>query len=484
MSLIGLGTSRTNDITGGSKTISGDYTIHTFTTNGTFSLDYPIKADYLIVAGGGGGSSSTYGGGGAGGYLYFTSTLVSGTSMSVVVGQTISSHSTGNNSSFNDSISYGGGAGANYTERGGTGGSGGGGAISYNGGGYGTAGQGTSGGAATYSTGGGGGGGAGAAGQSTSYGGSGGIGKYNSISGSGVYYAGGGGGYNGSTRPSGSGSIGQGGASQGGTGAAGIVIIRYLTSSLDQDTIESSLRIGDNPITLDVIPYADVSSTRQETATYTNLFNFYVSVYNSGFTNNFWFTISCPTDVNYAGTSAIFSVDQYQTEEITFRDKFSSIGTKTVYIDLYTSDPYSTGEVLLSRTTASIIVGATAAYIIPHWTFIPSTTLDDGTFFFECWMENYGGSNAYNVQIWLEWVSGSYTHLTINNPTTTFGHMDGYTNTQYSRQSICKTNIQVSGTSDVKFYYNARWTDSTGTIYYYYGGSMSSQSITIRFTHV
>ena len=59
--------------TGGTVTTDGDYKIHTFTANGTFSVTVGGLADILIVAGGGGGGkgSQTYGpqagGGGAGG---------------------------------------------------------------------------------------------------------------------------------------------------------------------------------------------------------------------------------------------------------------------------------------------------------------------------------------------------------------------------------------------------------------------------------
>jgi hypothetical protein len=55
---------------GGTKTISGTTTYHTFTTNGTF--DVTVASDpvsYLVVGGGGGGGDRHGGGGGAGGVL-------------------------------------------------------------------------------------------------------------------------------------------------------------------------------------------------------------------------------------------------------------------------------------------------------------------------------------------------------------------------------------------------------------------------------
>ena len=61
---------------GGTITYSGGYTIHTFTTSGTFTVTSGSKSDieYLVVAGGGGGSdggSTNVGGsgGGAGGFI-------------------------------------------------------------------------------------------------------------------------------------------------------------------------------------------------------------------------------------------------------------------------------------------------------------------------------------------------------------------------------------------------------------------------------
>ena len=47
-------------VTGGTKTTSGSYTIHTFTSSGSFSVDGGslTGVDYLVVAGGGGGGST------------------------------------------------------------------------------------------------------------------------------------------------------------------------------------------------------------------------------------------------------------------------------------------------------------------------------------------------------------------------------------------------------------------------------------------
>ena len=60
--------------TGGTTSTDGNYTIHTFTSPGTFCVSKLAVApadnnvDYLVVAGGGGAAASRGGGGGAGGY--------------------------------------------------------------------------------------------------------------------------------------------------------------------------------------------------------------------------------------------------------------------------------------------------------------------------------------------------------------------------------------------------------------------------------
>ncbi len=58
---------------GGTKTTSGVYTIHTFTSSGSLvvsstAVGLPNAIEYLVVAGGGGGGCHSAGGGGGGGY--------------------------------------------------------------------------------------------------------------------------------------------------------------------------------------------------------------------------------------------------------------------------------------------------------------------------------------------------------------------------------------------------------------------------------
>ena len=100
---------------------SVDYTVHTFTSSGTFEPSSNMSVEMLVVAGGGSGGNHTTtnanGGGGAGGVLYSNSIAVS-SNTSVVVGGggapipiSISIGNRGNNSSFGDFIAQGGGGG-------------------------------------------------------------------------------------------------------------------------------------------------------------------------------------------------------------------------------------------------------------------------------------------------------------------------------------------------------------------------------------
>jgi hypothetical protein len=234
--------------TGGTITTSGDYKIHTFTSDGCFSVSNAgnpagsATVDYVVVAGGGGAGDNGGGGGGAGGYR---TSFPGGSSLSVSIqtypvtvgsggtgGETSQNLPTsGSNSSFSTITSagggYGGGGGGPVYVAASPGGSGGGG--SFTGQPIGTGGtgntpptsppQGNSGGNAVPSPNtSAGGGGASAQGSNAvgTQGGDGGDGSANSISGSSVYYAGGGGGSpgnNGAPGVAASGGLGGGGAS-------------------------------------------------------------------------------------------------------------------------------------------------------------------------------------------------------------------------------------------------------------------------------
>jgi len=248
-----------NQATGGTITFDGKYTVHKFTSDGTFTVSGGLDVEYLVVAGGGAGN---FGGGGAGGMRTGELTLSSGAkTVTIGAGGNQATSSNGDNSVFDSITSTGGGAGAGGTGIGATGGSGGGSANNGGAGGLGTAGQGNNGGSGDWGNPytGGGGGGAGAVGQngstSSNNGGDGGAGAASSISGSSVYYAGGGGGTasgetggtsggiggggagdSGATAGSGTANTGGGGggndgAGDPGSGGSGIVIVRYLTGS-------------------------------------------------------------------------------------------------------------------------------------------------------------------------------------------------------------------------------------------------------------
>ncbi|MDP3999488.1 MAG: LamG domain-containing protein [bacterium] len=255
--------------TGGTITKSGEYTIHTFTTSGTFTPNKSMDVEVLVVAGGGGGSG---GGGGAGGLLHNTAFAVTAQAYTVTVGDGgaggrngTADGSNGSNSVFSSLTAIGGGGGGKNDNDGLAGGSGGGGGLTggtLNAGGAGTAGQGFAGGGTGDNTGAlpsGGGGGAGeegSPGAAGSISGDGGDGLEINITGTPTYYAGGGGGAawispatpgagglggggagideagegqtsNPGTANTGGGGGGGGAGDTGGAGGSGIVIIRY-----------------------------------------------------------------------------------------------------------------------------------------------------------------------------------------------------------------------------------------------------------------
>jgi len=245
--------------TGGTIATCGDFKIHTFTGDGTFTIDTaPTPANnnvsYMVVAGGAGGGANRSGGGGAGGFRegktpatpYTASPVVAPAGLPVSVqaypitvgaGGTAGTFSplakggSGANSVFSTITSAGGGGGGTQNpsfNTGATGGSGGGGGAGACGGAGNTPPvsppQGNAGGnAPTPSTppfnSAAGGGGATAAGQNAqpSVGGAGGAGASTEISGSAVVRAGGGGAGGSGNGPDAGGAGGSGGGGQGGT---------------------------------------------------------------------------------------------------------------------------------------------------------------------------------------------------------------------------------------------------------------------------
>ena len=251
---------------------AGGYTVHTFISSGTFSVNGNGNVEVLVVAGGGGGGAGYAnvwrggGGGGAGGMCVHPGKTVTAGEYSIVVGAggtageidgtPDTDGGNGENSSFSDIISVGGGGGGGYggNGNGADGGSGGGAAAYYSVGGSTT--QGSSGGATCYGyaghaatsdgeggyyPGGGGGASGGAVGVWNTYGGP---GRDNSISGSTVTYAAGGS-YTGNASTANTGNGGNalyvGDSSNGYAGGSGIVIVRYR----DRDTTPTGTTVTD-----------------------------------------------------------------------------------------------------------------------------------------------------------------------------------------------------------------------------------------------
>ena len=253
--------------TGGTITYSGGYTIHTFTSGGTLTVNNTGAVDALVVGGGGGGGTDYGGGGGAGGVVYSSALPVSSGSYSITIGNGGAAESTGGNSVFSTVTAYGGGAGGRYGN-GGNGGSGGGSGYFAASGGTGVSGQGYNGGSsANVNYRGSGGGGATQAGYANNdgtYPARGGAGYTTSISGVSATY-GGGGGAAGSGGTSGAGGAGGGGNGGGGSGTAntgggggscggvgctagvggsGIVIVRYPSYYVGSSTAENTTPTG------------------------------------------------------------------------------------------------------------------------------------------------------------------------------------------------------------------------------------------------
>lgn len=307
--------------TGGTITTIMDggvnYTIHTFTSNGTFNVTGEINATVLVVAGGGGGGYVTLGnggGGGAGGLIYNTSYNATG-NITVVVGlggASVLGGNNGQNSSFGSLVAVGGGYGGRWTGGdagvfGGNGGSGGGTgqAGSTVGAANGTTGQGNNGG--YYITGlysGAGGGGAGSKGYNTSStgGGNGGDGLNYSINGTSICYAGGGGGSTHSSKSlragggcqnlsggqgafdkdsktgspgingTGGGGGGGGESRSGGAGGSGIVIVRYATDNGIANTVVLSPQNASYGMNLTTYPMVfSVNCSGSNTAFHLNI---------------------------------------------------------------------------------------------------------------------------------------------------------------------------------------------------------------------
>lgn len=253
---------------GAVETIDGDFTVLTYSNNGTFNTTAELDTSVLVIGGGGsGGNGGSGGGGGAGEFDFVNSLILSAGDYNITVGDGGAAQFGGNTnglngsgSSFHTVIGLGGGGGGAFNgldgEAGGSGGGGGGGTT---GGAGGTGLAGNDGGTGEAGGEGGGGGGANAVGGNAGGGnGDGGDGLTSSINGTATTYAGGaGGGANtggtagtggdggggdgglqGTSSPTaGTDGLGGGGGGTFGSGSAkggdGVVIIRYRTSDTE-----------------------------------------------------------------------------------------------------------------------------------------------------------------------------------------------------------------------------------------------------------
>ena len=125
-----------NLATGGTVTTSGAYTIHTFTSSQTITINQSGTLEVLVVAGGAGGGYQQGGGGGAGGFVYDSSFAVASGSIDITVGlggaggtSGTLKGTNGENSVFSSIIALGGGGGGSNNTWAVNGGSGGGGGI-------------------------------------------------------------------------------------------------------------------------------------------------------------------------------------------------------------------------------------------------------------------------------------------------------------------------------------------------------------------
>lgn len=284
---------------GGIVTKVGDYTVHTFNSSETFTVNIPITAEVLVVGGGGGGGGRNTGGGGGAGGLIYNSSFILNDSCFVTIGSggaggiagSYHKGSNGGNTYFSSLTAWGGGGGGhgvppdnNAIELGGlAGGSGGGGGGCDNGAAGASGGiidplQGNIGGLGTTAGvrggGGGGAGGPGENGNSVGVGSNGGPGLAYNITGTLLYYAaGGGGGANASGGLGGSDIGGDGGGAftgsvyatdgaentgsggggcqgydvanaTGGDGGSGVVIVRYISSEIPSN--KKTITVVDN----------------------------------------------------------------------------------------------------------------------------------------------------------------------------------------------------------------------------------------------
>ena len=84
--LLGYGGSAPVAASGGTETTSGNFKIHTFTSNQNFVVTNGGNIELLMVGGGGGGGNDNGGGGGAGALIYKSARPIGAGTYPVVIG--------------------------------------------------------------------------------------------------------------------------------------------------------------------------------------------------------------------------------------------------------------------------------------------------------------------------------------------------------------------------------------------------------------
>jgi len=408
--ITGITTTSTCGADGGTESDDGTYCYHVFTANGTFVLDTTRTLSYMIVGGGGAGGSGQNGaggGGGAGGVVINWSNTIGANSYGVVIGNGgQASEQDGGLSSFLGHIAYGGGGGAGNSYVGKNGGSGGGSGRDggYNWanatqptsatGGLGSRSSQAGGGAWRSGSGGGGAGGIGQAGGNdqasrnlSTVESNGGAGILTNISGSEQWYAGGGAGawQTGSaenratgTAGAGNGSInsgstkatsarantgsGGGGNQAGSTGDAGkggtgIVIIRYLKSSVSDANIMLFNSVNNTYDNNNVYLNSSVVAYTNSTLTNANITIYYNTTYVASWLqtlsanvlyifnstvktisrSNATSLISVNTNISVAGMSALDTVYTINPSNSTGTTASCNLGCLTISSNCYAS---------------------------------------------------------------------------------------------------------------------------------------------------
>ena len=110
-------------------------------------------------------------------------------------------------------------------------------------------------------------------------------------------------------------------------------------------------RINDNLFGIDFDIHAGFGTIYSNPAAWSYNFNLYVPVFNSGFSNSFYVCAYCSGNTEYAVTGSTQIINKNTGYTWTLVDKINSEGAKTIWVDLYCNNVFS------SRYTYNIVVG-------------------------------------------------------------------------------------------------------------------------------